>query len=35
MKIEKIEKHVANLHGKTKYVIHITNFKQALNHGEK
>ena len=35
MKIEKIEKLVANLHDKTKYVIHIRNFKQALNHGVK
>ena len=30
---EKIEKLVANLHDKTKYVIHIRNLKQALNHG--
>ena len=27
-----MEKLVANLHGKTEYVIHIRNFKQALNH---
>ena len=32
MKIEKVEKLVANLHGKTEYVIHIRNLKQALNH---
>ena len=31
--IEKIEKLVANLHDKTKYVIHIRNLKQALNNG--
>ena len=33
MKIEKFEKLVANLHDKTEYVIHIINFKPALNHG--
>ena len=33
MEIEKIEKLVANLHDKTKYVIHIRNLKQALNDG--
>ena len=33
MKFEKVEKLVANLHDKTEYVIHITNLKQALNHG--
>ena len=33
MKIEKIEKLVANLHDTTEYVIHITNLKQALNNG--
>ena len=33
MKIEKVEKFVANLDHKTEYVIHITNLKQALNHG--
>ena len=33
MKIEKVEKLVANLHDKTEYVIHIRNLKQALNHG--
>ena len=32
MKIEKTEKLVTNLHDKTEYVIHIRNFKQALNH---
>ena len=31
--IEKVEKLVANLYGKTEYVIHIRNFKQELNHG--
>ena len=33
MKIEKVEKLVANLHDKTQYVIHIRNLKQALNDG--
>ena len=33
MKIEKVEKLIANLHDKTEYVIHIRNLKQALNHG--
>ena len=33
MKIEKVEKLVANLHDKTEYVIHIRNLQQALNHG--
>ena len=33
MKIEKVEKLVADLHDKTEYVIHIRNLKQALNHG--
>ena len=33
MKIEKVEKLVANLHDKTEYVIHIRNLKQALNNG--
>ena len=35
MKIEKVEKPVANLHDKTEYVrnlIHINNLKQSLNH---
>ena len=33
MKIEKVEKFVANLHDKTEYVTHIRYLKQALNHG--
>ena len=33
MKIEKIGKRAASLHGKTEYVIHIRHLKQALNHG--
>ena len=33
MKIEKVEKLVANLHDKTGYVIHINNLKETLNHG--
>ena len=33
MKIEKVEKLVANLHDKPEYIIHIRNLKQALNHG--
>ena len=33
MKIEKIGKHVANLNDKVKYVIHIRNLIQTLNHG--
>ena len=33
MKIEKVEKLVANLHVKTEHVIHIRNLKQALNYG--
>ena len=33
MKIEKVQKLVANLHDKTKCLIHIRNLKQALNHG--
>ena len=32
MNIEKVEKLVANLHGKAEYVIHIRNSKQAFNH---
>ena len=32
MKIEKVERFVANLHDKTEYVIHIRNLKEALNH---
>ena len=33
MHIENVEKLEANLHDKAEYVIHIQNFKQALNHG--
>ena len=33
MKIEKVKKLLANLNDKTEYVIHVTNLKQALNHG--
>ena len=33
IKIEKVEKLVANLHDKTEYVIYIINLRQALNHG--
>ena len=33
MKLEKVEKFVANLHEKTGHVIHIRILKQALNHG--
>ena len=33
MKIRKVKKLVTNLHDKTKYVIHIRNLEQALNHG--
>ena len=32
MKIEKFKKLINNLHGKTEYVIHIRNIKEALNH---
>ena len=32
MKLEKVEKLVGNLHDKTKYVVHVRNLKQALNH---
>ena len=32
MKIEKVEKFVANLHNKTEYIIHLRNLKQALNN---
>ena len=32
MKIEKVEKLVANLYKKTDYVIHIINLRQTLNH---
>ena len=33
MKLEKAKKLVANSYDNTEYVIHITNLKQALNHG--
>ena len=33
MKIQKLEKLVANLHDKTENVIQIRNLNQALNHG--
>ena len=33
MKIENVEKHVANLHVKSGYVIKIRNLKQALSYG--
>ena len=33
MKIEKVEKILANLHDKTEYVIQIRNLKLSLNHG--
>ena len=33
MKIQKVEKLVANLNDKTEYVIGIRNLKQALNYG--
>ena len=33
MKMEKVEKLVTSLDDKTKYVVPIRNFKQALNHG--
>ena len=33
MKFEKVCKVIANLHNKTKYVIHIRSLKQVLNHG--
>ena len=33
MKIEKVEKLVANLNGKAEYVIHTKNLIHALNHG--
>ena len=33
IKIEKVEKFVANLHDKKEYITHIRNLKQASNHG--
>ena len=33
MKIENVEKLVANFNDKTKYVIRIRNLRHALNHG--
>ena len=33
IKFENVEKLLANLHGKTDYLIHIRNLKQELNHG--
>ena len=33
MKIRKVENSATNLNDKTKYVIHVRNLKQALNHG--
>ena len=33
MKIEKVEKLFSNLCDKSEYVVHITNLKQAFNHG--
>ena len=33
MKIEKVERLLANLHDINEYVIHIRNLKQALSHG--
>ena len=33
MKIEKVEKIVANLHDEKEYVIHKRNLKQALSQG--
>ena len=33
MKIEKVEKLLANLHDKAEYVLHIRNLEQALNQG--
>ena len=32
MKIEKVQKLVANLHDNSEYFIHIRNLKQALNN---
>ena len=32
MKLEQVEKLVANLHDKTEYVVHIRNLEQVLNN---
>ena len=33
IKLEKVEKLLANLHDRTEYAIHARNLKQAFNHG--
>ena len=33
MKIQKVKKHVANLHDKSQFVIRIKNLKHSLHHG--
>ena len=33
MKLEKVEKHVVNLHYKTGHLINIRNLEHPLNHG--
>ena len=33
MKVEKVQKLIANLYHKTEYFIHIRSLKQTLNHG--
>ena len=33
MKVKNYEEFVANLYGKTEYIIHIKNLKQSLHHG--
>ena len=35
MKIEKVEKLLANLHDKSEYVIHIRNLKQVVQNGSE
>ena len=35
MKIEKVEKLLANLHDKSEYVIHIRNLKQVVKNGSE
>ena len=32
-RVNKVKKHVANLHDKKEYIIHIRNLKHSLNHG--